>query len=99
MYEPWESLFSGDTRNLAAEESKMRLYLSRTFSAELERRDISTHTFQQMSDISESQVERLLNKDAGPLMLLTIIKAANALDLGINFHILPRLYRSEPIQI
>ena len=74
----------------AFNETELRIRLAEVFSGEMKRKGYSVRAFAKKIGTSISQVQRLLHHDiGGSLTLLSIVKAANALELDLDICLRP----------
>lgn len=82
------SVLDSPAAKAAYDENNLRREISKVFRAEKEKRGLSLRKLANVLGISISQTQRLLHEDlGGPLNLLSIVQAANALGLKIKIDI------------
>jgi len=74
----------------AYDETKLRERLALVFSEAMKRQRYTVRQLAKELDTSISQIQRIVNRDVGgPLTLLTVVKAANALGLELDVRLHP----------
>jgi transcriptional regulator with XRE-family HTH domain len=71
-------------------EARLRRLIGATLEATMKRAGVTVRELAARVGTSKSQVQRVLNKEAGgSLTLMTVVKAAQALDLDVSLRLAP----------